>query len=120
MKGQTGLTATIKLCTAHACNTSQCHVSRHQLQFPKTEILNESYTLIFSAVLNSTPVIFSQVDLKLMRILRDKNYQNWSSGFGEKCLVLFLRSDRYSVWGPRYIFSSASKQVGAPPHLFIG
>ena len=70
---------------------------------PKTEILNESSTLIFSAVLISTPVIFSQVDLKLMRILHDKKYQNWSSGFGEKCLVLFLRSDRYSV--PRGVIS---------------
>ena len=82
-------------------------LSRHQLQFPKTEILNESYTLIFSAVLNSTPVIFSQIDLKLMTILQDKNYQNWSSGFGEKCLVLFLRSDCYSV-------------CGVALHLFIG
>ena len=68
---------------------------------PKMEILIESSTLIFSAVLYSTPVIFSQVDLKLMRILSDKNYQNWSSGFGEKCLVLFLRSDRYRVWGSK-------------------
>ena len=66
----------------------------------KMEILIESSTLIFSAVLNSTPVIFSQVHLKLMRILHDKNYQNWSSSFGEKCLVLFLRSDRYSVPRP--------------------
>ena len=66
---------------------------------PKAAILNESSTLIFSAVLNSTPVIFSQVDLELMRILHDKNYQNWSSGFGEKCLVLFLQSDCYSVCG---------------------
>ena len=99
MKGQTGLTAIIKLCTVHACYTSQSHVSRHQLQFPKTEILIESYTLIFSAVLNSTAVIFSQIDLKLKRILLGKNDQNWSTGFGEKCLVLFLQRDCYSVCG---------------------
>ena len=66
---------------------------------PQTAIFNESSTLMFSAVTKSTPVIFSQVALKLMRILHDKNYQNWSSGFGETCLVRFLRSDRYSVRG---------------------
>ena len=45
----------------------------------------------------SVQVIFSQVSLKLMRILHDKNEQNWSSRFGETCIVLILRSDRYSV-----------------------
>ena len=69
---------------------------------PQTAIFNESSTLMFSAVTKSTPVIFSQVALKLMRILHDKNYQNWSSGFGETCLVRFLRSDRYSVRGSVY------------------
>ena len=71
---------------------------------PLTAIFNESSTLMFSAVTKSTPVIFSQVALKLMRILHDKNYQNWSSGFGETCLVRFLRSDRYSV--PRFEWRS--------------
>ena len=77
-------------------------------------IFNESSTLMFSAITKSIPVIFPQIALKLMRILPDKNYQNWSSDFGEICLVLFLRSDCYSVprslggydafltiWGPR-------------------
>ena len=31
--------------------------------------------------------------------MHDINYQNWSSGIGEICLVRFLRSDRYSVRG---------------------
>ena len=35
-----------------------------------------------------------------MRILHDKNDQNWSSGLGEICLVRFLLSDRHSVRGP--------------------
>ena len=76
-------------------------VIRHERRptVPQTAIFNESSILMFSAVTKSTPVIFSQVALKLMRILHDKNYQNWSSGFGETCLVRFLRSDRYSVWG---------------------
>ena len=68
---------------------------------PQTAIFNESSTLMFSAITRSIPVIFSHIALKLMRILRDKNYQNWFSGFGEICLVLFLRSDRYSVRGTR-------------------
>ena len=108
MEGWKGLTATVKLCTAqcaiaHACYTSLCHVSGHPAGIttvPQTAIFNESSTLMFSAVTKSTPVIFSQVALKGMRILHDKNYQNWSNGFGETCLVRFLRSDRYSV--PRF------------------
>ena len=70
---------------------------------PQTAIFNESSTLIFSAITRSIPVIFSHIALKLMRILRDKNYQNWFSGFGEICFVLFLRSDRYSVPRPTTI-----------------
>ena len=65
---------------------------------PQTAIFNESSTLMFSAITKFIPVIFSQIALKLKDSAR-KNYQNWSSGFGEICLVLFLRSDRYSVWG---------------------
>ena len=95
------MTATVKRCNAQL----RMRVIRHIVMlagittFPKTAIFNESSTLMFSAVTKSTPVIFSQVALKLMRILHDKNYQNWSSGFGEKCLVLFLQSDCYSVCG---------------------
>ena len=70
---------------------------------PQTAIFNESSTLMFSAITRSIPVIFSHIALKLMRILRDKNYQNWFSGFVEICFVLFLRSDRYSVPRPTTI-----------------
>ena len=100
MEGQTVLTATVKTvyCACVLYVTLSCQQASATV--PKMEILIESSTLIFSAVLNSTPVIFSQVDLKLMRILHDKKYQNWSSSFGEKCLVLFLRSDRHSVPRP--------------------
>ena len=61
---------------------------------PQTAIFDEFSTLLFSAVTKPTPVIFSQVSLKLKRILHDKNYQNGSSGFGEICIVLFLWRDR--------------------------
>ena len=73
MEGQTVLTATVKTvyCACVLYVTLSCQQASAIV--PKTEILNESSTLIFSAVLNSIPVIFSQVDLKLMRILHDKN-----------------------------------------------
>ena len=64
---------------------------------PQTAIFNESSTLMFSAITKSILVIFLKIALKLMRLLHDKNYQNWSSGFGKIRLVLCLRSDRYSV-----------------------
>ena len=64
---------------------------------PKSTIFNESSTLMYSAITKPNQAIFSQIALKLMRILHDKNYQNWSSRLGEICIVLILRSDRYSV-----------------------
>ena len=94
MEGWTGLPATVKLGTYCAC---MLYVTLGITTVPQTAIFNESSTLLFSAVTLSTPVIFSQVSLKLMRILHDKNEQNWSSRFGETCIVLILRSDRYSV-----------------------
>ena len=64
---------------------------------PKSTIFNESSTLMYSAITKPNLAIFSQISLILMRILHDKNEQNWFSGFGEICLVLSFRSDRYSV-----------------------
>ena len=87
-----------KLCTAHACYmyvTLSCQQASATV--PKTAILNESSTLIFSAVTKSILDNFLEESSKLIRIKTLKNEQNWSSGFWELCIVLFLRSDRYSV-----------------------
>ena len=52
---------------------------------------------MYTAITKPNPAIFSQIALNLMRILQYKNDQNWSSRFEEICIVLILRSDRYSV-----------------------
>ena len=72
-------------------------VWRKEATAQTTPIFNKFSSLLFSAVTSSTPVIFSQIAPKLMRILHDKNEKNGSSCFGETCLALILRSDRYSV-----------------------
>ena len=48
---------------------------------PKTTIFNEFSTLMYWAIAKPNLAIFSQIALILMRILHDKNEQNWSSGF---------------------------------------
>ena len=73
---------------------------RAEATTPKSTIFKEFSTLMFSALTKPNLAIFSQIYLKLLRILHDKNEQNWSSGFGEICLVLYFRSDRYSGLDP--------------------
>ena len=48
-----------------------------------------------------TPAISLQESLTIMRIPQEKNEPNWTSGFWENGIVLFLRTDRYSVRGIR-------------------
>ena len=72
---------------------------RAEATTPKSTIFNESSTLMYSAITEPNPAIFSQIAPKLVRILHDKNYQNWFSHFGEICIVLILRKLIVTVCG---------------------
>ena len=65
----------------------------------KTPILNVTSTLVFLAVQLSVGDIFSQEYATHIRILYKKNYRNWTSGYWDIYIVLFLWTDRYSVRG---------------------
>ena len=67
----------------------------------KTPIFNVTSTLVFLTVRLSVGDIFSQEYATHIRILYKKNYRNWTSGYWDIYIVLFLWSDHYSVRGMR-------------------
>ena len=78
--GQTGLTATVNLYTAHACNKSHTQKEGRSRTALKAPIFTKPYTLVFLAVRKPKGDIFTQEYFKPMKILHKKNYQNWTSG----------------------------------------
>ena len=69
----------------------------------KTPIFNVTSTLVFLTVRLSVGDIFSQEYATHIRILYKKNYRNWTSGFWDIYIVLFLWTDRYSVRAAKFL-----------------